>query len=341
MRYFVTGASGWIGSAVVAELIEAGHEVVGLARSDASAGGERALGAGVHRGELDDLDSLVAGASASDGVVHLGYNHDFSRMGEAAQTDLAAITAIGAALEGTDRPLLIASGTLGLATGRVATEEDDADPGSTRGSPARRRRWTLPGAGCGRSWRASRRPCTDQATRASSRCWWRRRARPASPATSGTARTAGPRSTRSTPHGSCGWPSKPPRPARSCTRRRRKASRRCRSRRRSGRRSASRPRPSHPSTSTGSGRSSPRTSRPPAPARARCSAGSRRSTAARGHPFVLVSRVRSSRAPTGRLAAPGGRRRSRPYTRYALESPADPATTIGPALATPTSDSQH
>ncbi len=130
MRYFVTGASGWIGSAVVAELIEAGHEVVGLARSDASAERVRALGADVHRGELDDLDSLVAGAAASDGVVHLGYNHDFSRMGEAAQTDLAAITAIGGALEGTDRPLLIASGTLGLATGRVATEEDDADPGS-------------------------------------------------------------------------------------------------------------------------------------------------------------------------------------------------------------------
>ena len=129
-RYFVTGASGWIGSAVVAELIEAGHEVVGLARSDASAERVRALGADVHRGELDDLESLAAGAAASDGVVHLGYNHDFSRMGEAAQTDLAAITAIGGALEGTDRPLLIASGTLGLATGRVATEEDSADPTS-------------------------------------------------------------------------------------------------------------------------------------------------------------------------------------------------------------------
>ena len=130
MRYFVTGASGWIGSAVVAELLEAGHEVVGLARSDASAERVRALGADVHRGELDDLESLVAGAAASDGVVHLGYNHDFSRMGEAAQTDLAAINAIGGALEGTDRPLLIASGTLGLATGRVATEEDAADPSS-------------------------------------------------------------------------------------------------------------------------------------------------------------------------------------------------------------------
>ena len=130
MRYFVTGASGWIGSAVVTELIGAGHEVVGLSRSDASAERVRALGADVHRGELDDLESLAAGATASDGVVHLGYNHDFSRMGEAAQTDLAAINAIGGALEGSDRPLLIASGTLGLATGRVATEEDDADPGS-------------------------------------------------------------------------------------------------------------------------------------------------------------------------------------------------------------------
>ena len=161
MRYFVTGASGWIGSAVVAELIEAGHEVVGLARSDASAERVRALGADVHRGELDDLDSLVAGAAASDGVVHLGYNHDFSRMGEAAQTDLAAINAIGGALEGTDRPLLIASGTLGLATGRVATEEDSADPSShPRIAGAQAALALAPSGACGRSWRASRRPCT-------------------------------------------------------------------------------------------------------------------------------------------------------------------------------------
>lgn len=127
MRIFVTGASGWIGSAVVAELLDAGHKVIGLARSDSAAAAIAALGAEVHRGELDDLDSLRAGAEASDGVVHLGYNHDFSRMEQAAQTNLKAIKTLGAALEGTDRPLLIASGTLGLAFGRVGTEQDRPD----------------------------------------------------------------------------------------------------------------------------------------------------------------------------------------------------------------------
>ena len=235
MRYFVTGASGWIGSAVVAELIEAGHEVVGLARSDASAERVRALGADVHRGELDDLESLVAGAAASDGVVHLGYNHDFSRMGEAAQTDLAAINAIGGALEGTDRPLLIASGTLGLATGRVATEEDSADPSSHPRIAGAQAALGFADRGV-RSIVARFAPTVHgRATRASSRCWWRRRGRRASPATSATAPTAGPRSTGSTPPGSCGWPSRARRPARSCTRRRRRASRPCRSPRRSAR----------------------------------------------------------------------------------------------------------
>ncbi len=106
----------------------AGHEVVGLARSDAVGRRGRRLGAEVLRGDLDDLDSLRAGAAGSDGVVHLGYNHDFSRMEAAAQTDLQAIDAIGTALEGTDRPLVIASGTLGLAPGRVGTEQDLPDP---------------------------------------------------------------------------------------------------------------------------------------------------------------------------------------------------------------------
>jgi nucleoside-diphosphate-sugar epimerase len=128
MRYFVTGASGWIGSAVIPELLDAGHEVVGLARSDAAAERVAGLGAAVHRGELDDLDSLRAGASGSDGVIHLGYNHDFSRMGDAAKTDLAAIETLADALDGGGRPLLIASGTLGLADGRVGTESDTADP---------------------------------------------------------------------------------------------------------------------------------------------------------------------------------------------------------------------
>src|ERR1700712_5185012 len=129
MRVFVTGASGWIGSAAVSELISSGHEVVGFARSDTAAAAVAALGAEVLRGDLGDLDSLRAGAAASDGVVHLGYNHDFSQMGQAAETDLGAIDAIGSALEGTGRPLVIASGTLGLAPGRVGTEEDSPDPG--------------------------------------------------------------------------------------------------------------------------------------------------------------------------------------------------------------------
>jgi nucleoside-diphosphate-sugar epimerase len=127
MRIFVTGASGWIGSAVVPELLGSGHQVLGLARSDAAAATVAALGADVRRGELDDLDGLTAAAAACDGVVHLGYNHDFSQMAAAAQTDLAAITAFGDALAGRGGPLVIASGVLGLATGRAATEEDVPD----------------------------------------------------------------------------------------------------------------------------------------------------------------------------------------------------------------------
>jgi nucleoside-diphosphate-sugar epimerase len=129
MRVFVTGASGWIGSAVVAELLGAGHEVVGLARSDSSATAVAALGAEVRRGDLTDLDSLRAGAEDSEGVVHLGYHHDFSQMAEAAEMDRAAIDVLGAALTGSGGPLVIASGTLGLAPGRVGTETDRPDPG--------------------------------------------------------------------------------------------------------------------------------------------------------------------------------------------------------------------
>jgi nucleoside-diphosphate-sugar epimerase len=129
MGVFVTGASGWIGSTVVAELLESGHQVVGLARSDSAAEAVAALGAEVRRGDLDDLDSLRAGALDSDGVIHLGYKLDFSQMEQAAQTDRQVIDVLGAALEGSDRPLVVASGTLGLAPGRVGTERDWPDVG--------------------------------------------------------------------------------------------------------------------------------------------------------------------------------------------------------------------
>jgi nucleoside-diphosphate-sugar epimerase len=133
MRIFVTGASGWIGSAVVPELIDAGHRVIGLARSDASAAALTAAGAEAHRGSLDDLDSLGVAAAASDGVIHLAFKHDIAFSGDfqgAADADRRAVETFGKALMGSDRPLVIASGTLGLAPGRVATEQDGHDPDS-------------------------------------------------------------------------------------------------------------------------------------------------------------------------------------------------------------------
>ncbi|MFB8772936.1 SDR family oxidoreductase [Streptomyces broussonetiae] len=112
MRVFVTGATGHVGSAVVRELLEAGHEVVGLARSDGSAAALADVGAGVHRGSLDDLDSLRSGAEAADGVVHLAFKHDFSDYAGAVATELRAVEAMGAALEGSGKPFVVTSGTL-------------------------------------------------------------------------------------------------------------------------------------------------------------------------------------------------------------------------------------
>jgi nucleoside-diphosphate-sugar epimerase len=131
MRVFLTGASGWIGSAVVPELIGAGHQVTGLARSDASAAALTAAGAQVQRGTLDDLDVLRSAAAASDGVIHLAFKHDIAFTGDfqgAADADTRAIETFGEVLADSGRPFVIASGTLGLAPGRVATERDGFVP---------------------------------------------------------------------------------------------------------------------------------------------------------------------------------------------------------------------
>jgi nucleoside-diphosphate-sugar epimerase len=131
MRVFVTGASGHIASAVIPELLSAGHSVVGLARSDASAAAVEALGADVQRGDLDDLDVLGAASATADGVIHLAFKHDWMRSGDfagAIAADLAAVQAMGAALEGSGKPFLGTSGTLMLTLleldGRPGTEED-------------------------------------------------------------------------------------------------------------------------------------------------------------------------------------------------------------------------
>ncbi|MCC4316208.1 MULTISPECIES: SDR family oxidoreductase [Streptomyces] len=143
MRIFVTGASGWIGSALVPELIDAGHQVIGLARSDSSAAALTAAGAEVVRGTLDDLDVLSTATTAADGVIHLAFKHDIAFTGDyqgAAEADRRAVDTFADALAGTDRPFVLASGLVGLKSGQVSTERDmptvNGTPASLRSATA-------------------------------------------------------------------------------------------------------------------------------------------------------------------------------------------------------------
>lgn len=130
MRVFVTGATGFVGSAIVPDLLNAGHQVLGLTRSDQGARALNAAGAEAHCGDLDDLDSVREGAAMADGVIHAAFDHDFSRFAENAETDRRAIEVMGEALRGSDRPLIVTSG-LPLTPQRLTTEDDEPPSGAS------------------------------------------------------------------------------------------------------------------------------------------------------------------------------------------------------------------
>lgn len=134
MRVFITGATGFVGSAVVTDLTAAGHKVLGLARSEAAATALLAVGAEVHRGDLEDIDSLQRGAAATDGVIHTGFIHDFARFKEVCDIDGRAIAALGSALADTGKPLIVTAGVALLASERLATEQD-AGPAPSEAYP--------------------------------------------------------------------------------------------------------------------------------------------------------------------------------------------------------------
>ncbi|EYF04843.1 SDR family oxidoreductase [Chondromyces apiculatus] len=149
MRVFVTGATGFIGTAVVRELLGAGHEVLGLARNDAAAEALARSGAAAHRGDLSDVESLAAGARACEGVIHLAFIHDFSAYAAAVETDRKAIEALAGALEGSGKALVVTSGTALLTPGRTGTEEDAPERGHTLGQRGASEQVVLEAAGRG------------------------------------------------------------------------------------------------------------------------------------------------------------------------------------------------